>query len=309
MNLLTSKLPGVLSVGLLVLLPRIAFSQIEHPDIALLSKTISKGRVAFTYELGGKKDAFALSFANGEIKPLHASSADDEFPVYSKDGKAIAFYSDESGDREVYVADSDGKNPRRLTNSPGIDEDPDWSPDGKRLAFRSEREKGSNIYLMNADGSKQSRLTSGTSTKSVPRWAPQGDKILFSTNDHWPGWDIDMIELSTGTITSETSGIRTFCHAAWNPQGTGFLYSHGGGSVINLWRKNLDGSADERLTEYDGKDYDAAWVDASKILFVREMTKGKEDYQIFLIELPEKKITQITKNTGAIRDLSYTPYD
>ena len=72
--------------------------------------------------------------------------------------------------------------------------------------------------------------------------------------------------------------------------------------------KNLDGP-DTRLTEYDGKDYDGAWVDANKILFVRELTKGKEDYQIFLIELPEKKITRLTENPGSIRDLSYTPYD
>lgn len=277
-------------------------------EISLIGKAITKGRVAFTYEHDGAKDAYALSFATGVSKPLYASPADDEFPVYSRDGKQIVFYSDASGDREIYRAQSDGSNPQRLTNSPGVDEDPDWSPDGKQIVFRSEREKGSNLYLMNTDGTGQTRISSGTSTKTVPRWGPQGDKLLFSTNDHWPGWDIDMLDLKTKSVTNLTSGIRTFCHAAWNPSGTGFLFSHGGGSTINLWMKNLDGP-DIRLTEYDGKDYDGAWVDENKILFVRQLTKGKEDYQIFLIELPEKKITRLTENSGSIRDLSYTPYD
>ena len=47
-------------------------------------------------------------------------------PSWSPDGKRIAFVSTREGNREIYVMDADGKNPRRLTNNPRNDIDPVW---------------------------------------------------------------------------------------------------------------------------------------------------------------------------------------
>ncbi len=277
-------------------------------QIVLKENPVKKGRVGFTFINDKKSDVYVISFATGEVKPLVASPADDEYPVWSPDGKKVAYYSDASGDREVYVSDSDGKNPVQLTKSPGIDEDPDWSPDGKRIVFRSERDKTSNLYAMNVDGSDLKPVVTDGATKTVPRYSPDGGKLLFSTNAHWPGWDIELLDLQTGARAAQTSGIRTFCHAAWRPDGKGFLYSHGGGKKINLWLKTAEGE-DKRLTEYDGKDYDATWIDNENILFVREQNPGREDYQLYHLNIPGAKITRITENTGAIRDLYYTKVD
>ena len=51
----------------------------------------------------------------------------------------IAFASNREGNFEIYVMDTDGKNPQRLTDNPAIDWDPSWSPDGKRIVFSSEK--------------------------------------------------------------------------------------------------------------------------------------------------------------------------
>lgn len=276
-------------------------------DVSLAgSSPLPSGSVAFTYKDGKQSDVYRLDFATGTVRPLVANPVDDEYPVWSPDGKKIAFYSDVSGDREIYVMNSDGTGVTQLTKNPGVDEDPEWSPDGKRIMFRSERDEGSNLYTMNADGSDQQRLTEGSAKRSVPRWSPQGDQILYSTNAHWPGWDIELLNLSSKEISPQTSGIRTFCHAAWHPNGKRFVYSHGGGSTINLWEKDIGGE-DRRLTEFDGKDYDAVWVDDHRLLFSRELNPGKEDYQIYLIDVTTKAITRVTQNSGAIRDLSFHP--
>ena len=53
----------------------------------------------------------------------------------------IAFTSKRDGNREIYVMDNDGGNPRRLTNSPFFDDwHPTWSPDSKRIVFTAERD-------------------------------------------------------------------------------------------------------------------------------------------------------------------------
>jgi TolB protein len=49
----------------------------------------------------------------------------------------IAFISDRTGNREVYVMDSDGRNPRRATNGSRIKSFPDWVPDGRAILYVS----------------------------------------------------------------------------------------------------------------------------------------------------------------------------
>ena len=292
-----------LAAALLLLAEQTAQAQIE-----LINNPIQKGKVAFTYIRKSRSDAYAIYFRDGKVAALVQSPKDDEYPVWSPDGTRVAYYSDASGDREVYVCDANGTNQTKLTNSPGVDEDPEWSPDGKQIVFRSERGGGSNLYVMNVDGNGLTALTTGKSKKTVPRWSPDGSKLLYVTNAHWPGWDVEMLDLKSQNISVMTNDIRTSCHAAWRPDQSGFVYSHGGGSKLNLWVKSIGGD-DLQLTNYDGKDYDAAWVDSGHLLFCREQNPGREDYQLYYLDLATKAVTRLTNNDGAIRDLSYSPHD
>ena len=61
------------------------------------------------------------------------------YPVWSSDGKRIAFPSNRTGDYEIFVMNGDGSSPQRLTENDGLDVHPSWSPDGKRLVFASVR--------------------------------------------------------------------------------------------------------------------------------------------------------------------------
>lgn len=77
----------------------------------------------------------------------------DGQPSWSPDGKRIAYISKEDGNFEVYVVNSDGSNPVRVTSDPASDGLPVWSPDGRWLAFRSDRGGSWAIYIVRPDGS------------------------------------------------------------------------------------------------------------------------------------------------------------
>ena len=64
-----------------------------------------------------------------------ADHEEDE-PVFSPDGKRLAFLSDaeQTGQPQLYVADVGSGAVRRLTQASGHLERPGWSPDGKRLS-------------------------------------------------------------------------------------------------------------------------------------------------------------------------------
>ena len=87
-------------------------------------------------------------------------------------GDRIAFTSDRDGDREIYVMNADGSDPRRLTTSAGDDAFPAWSPDGNRITFNSDRDGDVEIYVMNADGSALMQLTDDEAFNATPAWAP-----------------------------------------------------------------------------------------------------------------------------------------
>lgn len=115
---------------------------------------------------------------------------DDAFrPAWSPDGKTIAFLTDRDKNgrclfhdctgyaSELYVADADGTQLRRLTHTKAPEGDPAWSPDGRRLAFDRIKDEESNyeIYSIRRDGSGQRKLThSRTHLWSYqPAWRPR----------------------------------------------------------------------------------------------------------------------------------------
>ncbi|MGD9049357.1 MAG: protein kinase, partial [Anaerolineae bacterium] len=79
-------------------------------------------------------------------------------PEASPDGNRVAFMSQRQGGWDIYVANLDGSNLRRLTNDPANDGLPIWSPDGRYIAFVTDREGPWAVWVMLPDGSQQRRL-------------------------------------------------------------------------------------------------------------------------------------------------------
>ncbi len=81
-------------------------------------------------------DIYALSPEGGKARPVMTGAAFDTQPVFSPDGRHIAFVSDRDGRDNLWIADADGRNPRRVsqeeTGAPHYGS-PAWSPDGKTL--------------------------------------------------------------------------------------------------------------------------------------------------------------------------------
>ena len=81
-------------------------------------------------------------------------------PQFSPDGKSIAFASERSGSPEIWMCDSEGRNPIQLTSFGGPEAGtPRWSPDGKELAFDSHAKGDADIYLLSVEGGVPRRIT------------------------------------------------------------------------------------------------------------------------------------------------------
>ncbi|MBI5200325.1 MAG: PD40 domain-containing protein, partial [Elusimicrobia bacterium] len=106
----------------------------------------SEGRIALTLrDAEGRLQIFTIRPDGGGRKQL-TFEENNGIPIWSRDGKRIAFARMSGDSSEIGVMDADGSNQKIL--GPGIA--PDWSPDGTRLAFSC---AAGQLWVMNADGS------------------------------------------------------------------------------------------------------------------------------------------------------------
>src|SRR5438309_10881162 len=118
-----------------------------------------------------------VSEAASPIRQLTRTSASNLRPVWSPDGKRIAFQTNRDGPYHIYVMDADGGNVRQLTSGDADDRHPTWSPDGKRIAVDSGSDIKRDIWVIDMASRARTQLTRSGAITSFPSWSPDGTRI------------------------------------------------------------------------------------------------------------------------------------
>ena len=123
---------SLLAVSLLLISAFSASAQtllLQHP-------TVNHSQVVFAYA----DDLWSVPRTGGTATRLTSGAGLETGPIFSPDGKQIAFTADYDGNLDVYVMAAEGGQPRRLTWHPGPDRAVGWTPDSKRVLFTSNRD-------------------------------------------------------------------------------------------------------------------------------------------------------------------------
>ena len=92
---------------------------------------------------------------------------------------------------DIWVADRDGGNQRRLTHSRKADDfSPAYSPDGRKILYVRRHRGDADIWIMNANGSGPRPVTDSQLDDFQPTFYPSGRSILFTRYDGERGWTI-----------------------------------------------------------------------------------------------------------------------
>lgn len=118
-------------------------------------------------------DVVAINVDSGESRILENSPANDLYPMWSPEGRYVAFVSERDGSKEIYVVSSEGTGTINLTQDPADDSNPVWSPSGNQIAFLSDREELGifKLYVMSTDGTGLIKLSDYYLT-TRPAWSP-----------------------------------------------------------------------------------------------------------------------------------------
>jgi serine/threonine protein kinase len=147
-----------------------------------------------------------------EASRFIGSTRDDLAPAYSPDGDRIAFVSGRSGYWEIWIADSDGRNERQLTQLAHAIY-PGWSPDSKRITFSSVATEGlseSGVFVVDASGGLPENLTGSAGGDALPSWSRDGAWIYMQSRRGSDAWRIWKMPAGGGEAIrlSDDNGLR-----------------------------------------------------------------------------------------------------
>ncbi len=130
---------------------------------------------------GTRGDVWTVPAEKGDARNLTKSSnAYERYPVWSPDGKTIAYLSDESGEYQLELADQKGQGaPRTISlGDPDFYYDPIWAPDGKSMLIR---DNGLSLFQIDMKSGKKTLIDkdSQSSDNFTPSWSPDSRWIAY----------------------------------------------------------------------------------------------------------------------------------
>jgi Tol biopolymer transport system component len=157
-------------------------------------------------------------------------------PVWSRDGRTIAFTATINQVEGLYLVDTSGANMRLLHKASAL-AGYTWSPDSRSIVYSD----SGNLYRITVNGDSVTQLT-GSSSDIEPGWSYDGTRILFLRNS-----DASILNLVTDSVSTVVSGVL---YPTWHPNGhfVSVQYSYAGGGYYTYWF--LDVQPDSSLGNY-----------------------------------------------------------
>lgn len=157
----------------------------------------------------------------GRARRITDYFSDARQPVWSPDGKRLAFFAYRDGDYDLWTIAPDGSDMRKLTEGLADDREPAWSPDGKRIAFSSDRAgKGApsyNIWTLDLASGALVQVTSDPGEDRLPSWSADGREIAFSRTNAMQS-SLFAADAATGSERALKPGTHVEA-PSWSPTG------------------------------------------------------------------------------------------
>jgi Tol biopolymer transport system component/serine/threonine protein kinase len=261
---------------------------LEHAGSLAIAR--GAGRLAF-HRPGIDVDIWRVDLENpaasGRVAP---STLWEEGGDISRDGTRLAFSSNRSGAREIWVADVSGDHAQQLTTFGGpVPGTARWSPDQQLVAFDARPEGNSDIYVVPAGGGPIRRLTDHRGEDARPSWAPDGRSVYFASNRSGRS-EIWRVPREGGAATQITRGGAATVKPSLDGQ---WVYYQGLTPPLLVHRVRIDGSDDTVAVAEDVRIGMFAATERG-LWFVTNPVAGK----------PAVTLKRLDFATGAIREVT-----
>jgi TolB protein len=216
----------------------------------------------------------------------------------------IAFVSDVSGSKEIYLMDFDGQNRVKITSHRSIVLSPEWSPDGEKLIFTSYRDRNPDVFMRELFYGKEKKISHYKGLNIAPDWSPDGKKIILTLSQDDGNSDIYIINPDGEKVRRLTRSWANDVSPCWSPDGKKFAFVSNRSGNPQIYIMEVKTGKVRRVT-FEGKNNTSpAWSPrGDKIAF----TGGKYPFDIYSINIDGSGLRQLTYNSGSSETPSWSP--
>jgi Tol biopolymer transport system component len=223
----------------------------------------SDGKFVAVPDKDSERDPFSIvliSVETGEKRKVTsppAGSTGDNTPVFSPDGRQLAFCRiSGQGVEDIYVMPAEGGEPRRLTFDSRFVRDVDWTADGRDIVFISHRAGDAGLWRVPASGGTPERLMTAVgyniSRLSIAR---RGERLVYA--QQFLDSNIWRVELTgtkgkAGAATMLISSSKYDSAPQYAPDGKRITFRSDRSGAFEIWTSEADGSNPIQVTNFNG---------------------------------------------------------
>ncbi|MDF9795038.1 tricorn protease [Catalinimonas alkaloidigena] len=196
-------------------------------------------------------------------------------PAISNEHISFAYAGD------IWLADTDGFNVRRLTTFPGVESEPHFSPDGQQIAFTGEYDGNTDVFVVPVAGGSPQRLTWHPEDDFVRGWTKDSEVLFASGRTRVPYPLPDQLwTVKTDGSMPEQFIVPRAVNGKFSPNGDQFVYemifpwesefrNYRGGQLTPLRIMDLQSYDVKKLPWDNSRDIDPVWM-GDKVYFLSD---------------------------------------
>lgn len=206
---------------------------------------------------------------------------------------------------DLWVADINGSQVRRLTSDPGIESLPHFSPDGKHIAFSAEYDGNTDVFIIPVEGGMPRRLTYHPSADFVRGFTPDGRSVLFaSAREAFSNRYMNLFTVSPEGGFPVKLPVPNAHQAVFSPDGSRMAYTplspsfqqwknYRGGTVSNIWVTDLASLETIKVPQPEGRsnDWNPMW--GGELVYFLSDRNG--EFNLFSFHPVSGAISQLTR--------------
>ena len=273
------------------------------------------------YNVRAQQSVYGREYTGSAANPrLYAHTMSDELHDSQRSLRGVArtkltFSSDRNREavlgtvekrevKEVYVADYDGANPRRITINRALNVFPNWSPDGRSIIYTSYRSGAPDILISNIYAGTMETPSKGSGQNWLPVFSPDGSKIAFTSNrDGNP--EIYVMNRDGSDVRRLTNNPEIDSTPTWSPSGTQIAFASGRSGTPQIYVIGVDGAGIRRISQESYADR-PTWSPApfNEIAFSARTGPG---FDIKILSIATGETRQITFGEGTNESPAWSP--
>jgi len=215
----------------------------------------------------------------------------------------LAFVSNGTGNKEIYMCDFDGKNVHQVTNKHSITSFPAWSSNGRYLAFTSYDRGPVQVIIKDLQTMAESRVRY-KGVQISPAWVPNRFELTATLSN---GGDQE-IYLLTGKgkmIKRLTNSRGIDVDASWSPDGKKIAFVSKRSGRPQIYIKEINTGRVQRLTFEGNYNTQPCWSPKGNMIAYSSMAQG--EINIFVMDIERNDPIQLTSNQRDNEAPSWSP--